>query len=162
MLLQPDFGLFFWTTISFLLLLFILRKYAWGPITEALKDREMSIEKALRSADQARLEMENLQADNTRILNEAKEERNEILKAAKSVKEEIINEAKEQAKKEASKIVEDSRREIENQKMAALTEVKNQIGTIALEVAEKILRKKMEDNKEQEKYIAELVDELKN
>ena len=161
MLLQPDFGLFFWTAICFLILLFILRKFAWKLITDGLKEREESIDKSLRAAEKARHDVEKLHTDNERILNEAKEERSKLLREAKELKDSIIRDAGDKAKEEASRILMEASREIERQKVAAINEVKNQVGAFAIDVAEKILRKKMEDSREQEIYISELVSELK-
>ena len=126
----------------------------------ALKEREQSITEALEAADRAKEEMANLVADNEQLLIEAKDEKNNILKEAKEAKDKIVNEAKDQAKVEAAVIVSDAKREIDNQKNAAIAEVKNHVGALALEIAEKILRKKFESDDEQQKYIVELVDDL--
>ena len=160
-LLTPNLGLIFWTLIVFLVVLFILSKYAWKPIMNAIKEREETIEESLKSAQKARDEMASMKADNEKLLNEAREERMKILKDAKEVKENIINEAKERAKQDAAKIMEDTKREIENQKNAAMAEVKNQTAALAMEIAEKILRKELDNRDSQERYVEKLVDDFK-
>ena len=160
-LLTPNLGLIFWTLIVFLVVLFILSKYAWKPIMNAIKEREETIEESLKSAQKARDEMASMKADNEKLLNEAREERMKILKDAKEVKENIISEAKERAKQDAAKIMEDTKREIENQKNAAMAEVKNQTAALAMEIAEKILRKELDNRDSQERYVEKLVDDFK-
>lgn len=160
-LLTPSIGLVFWSTISFLLLLVLLRKFAWTPILTSVKEREQRIDDAVKQAEIARQEMAKLTADNERLLNEAREERATIIKEAKAVGEKMLSDAKERANVEYSKKVADAAREIENQKMAALTEVKNYAGKMALEIAEKVLKKEFSDPQKQQNYASELVDDLK-
>lgn len=160
-ILAPDPGLIIWTTIVFLILWFMLGKYAFKPIARALKSREDSIEEALRSADEAKIEMENLKADNEKLLNKAREERSKILAEAKEVKNKILSEAKDQAKIEASKIAESNRREIENQKNAAIADIQRAAGELALDIAEKVVRKEMDKSGEQESYIKKLLSDIK-
>jgi F-type H+-transporting ATPase subunit b len=160
-LISPNPGLFLWVLVAFLLLFLLLRKFAWPAIIEGLAEREESIKDALLSAEKARNEMANMQADNIRLLNEAKEEKNAIITEARTMKDTIINDAKEKAKTEANKIVEDARLQIHNEKMAALTDVKNQIGKLSLEVAEKVLRRKLADNAEHTSYVNTLTQEIK-
>lgn len=159
-ILTPDIGLIFWTAVAFLILLGILRKFAWNPILQALRDREETISSALESADKAKEEMEQLKADNEKLIQEAKEERTKILAEAKETKEKIINEAHQKAKKDADKMIEDARSEIENQKAAAMADVKSQAASLAIEAAEKILRRELSDSSAQEKYVAELVEDF--
>ena len=160
-LIKPDPGLVVWTFLVFLILWLLLGKFAFKPIARALRKRENSIEEALQSAEQARAEMEKLHADNEKLLQQAREERSLILKEAKEAKESIINEAKEQAKAEASKITESSRQEIENQKKAAMSELKDLSATLALDVAGKVLRRELKEDKSQQAYAKELLDEIK-
>ncbi len=160
-LLTPDFGLFFWTLVSFLIVFFILKKFAWKPILKMLHERESGIAESIASAEKVRAEMQQLQAQNETLLIKAREERTLMLKEAKETKERIISEAKEQAKVEASKIMDDTRLQIERQKNAALTEVKNEIGNLAVEVAEKILRKQLTGQEAQQDYVKLLADEIK-
>lgn len=160
-LLTPEFGLFFWTLVVFLILVFILSKYAWKPIMAALNEREQGITEALQSAEKAKAEMAALNADNQRILNEAKEEKSKIIREAKDASEKMMNEAREKAKTEAAKILVDAKREIENQKNAVMVDIKNQIGNLATEVAEKMIRKELKKDGEQMGYVNQLVGEIK-
>ena len=127
-LVTPQIGLIFWTTLSFFILLFILKKLAWTPILGAVKDREASIKDALASAENARNEMANLQADNQRILQEARAERDEMLKEARDIKATIVTDAKNAAKAEADAIISAAKALIENEKVAAITELKSSVG----------------------------------
>lgn len=152
-------GLFFWQTLLFLLLLFLLRKYAWKPILNAVEKRETSIEDALNTAEKAREEIEQLKSDNEKILKEARVERDTILKEAREIKEGIISEAKEKANTEANKILVQAQEQIENQKMAAITELKNQVAEMSIQIAEKILRDELSS---QDKQSALVQDQLKD
>lgn len=160
-LLTPEFGLFFWTLIAFLTVFFILRKFAWKPILNMLSEREKGIAESIATADRVRTEMSLLQAENEKLLAQAREERTQMLKEAKDAKDRIISEAKEQAKVEANKIIVDAQAQIQQQKMAALTEVKNEIGTLALSVAEKILRKQLSTADGQDSYMKMLAEDIK-
>lgn len=160
-LVQPGIGLIFWMLLSFTLLLIILRKFAWKPILKALKDRENSIENALQSAQKAKEQMEQLNADNEKIINEAKKERDRLMKEAREVKEKIISDAKEQALVEAHKLTEASRQAIENEKAAAMTEIKNLVATLSVDIAEKIIRQTLENNDKQKELIQSLLNDVK-
>jgi F-type H+-transporting ATPase subunit b len=160
-LVTPALGLVFWTTIAFLLLLFVLKKFAWTPILDAVKQRELDIEVALQQAEKAKAEMAKLTADNEKLLAAAKEERALILKEAKVVGEKLVEEAREKAKVEANKLLADAKAEITTQKLAAITEVKNQVGVLAIELSEKIMRKELAGKDEQQKYAAQLLAETK-
>jgi F-type H+-transporting ATPase subunit b len=158
-LVKPDVGLIFWTTVTFLILLLLLRKFAWKPILGAVKSREASIKESLAAADAAREEMKRLQSDNERILQEARKERDLMLKEAREIRDKIVNDAKTDANEQAEQLVSSAKEQIENQKMAALTELKNQVAEMSIEIAEMILRKELDDKKKQ----GELVDKhLKN
>jgi F-type H+-transporting ATPase subunit b len=159
--IKPDFGLLFWTTVIFLLFWFLIGKFAFRPIAEALKKRESDIQNSLDEAKRARQDMANLKAQNEELLVQAREERAQILKEAKEVRENMIAKAKEEAKVEAQKIVANAKEQIENQKMAAITDLKNQVGNMALEIAGKILHKELQGNAAQEQFVNELVKEFK-
>lgn len=159
--LQPDPGLIFWTLLIFVIVWTLLGRFAFRPIQKALKKREDDIQAALDEAKAARMEMANLRSENEKLLAKAQEERAKILKEAKEAKESIIKEAHDKAKSEYQKIVNNAKQEIENQKMAAMTDLKNQVGTIAIQIAEKVLRRQLEGSSEQEKYVNELVDDIK-
>jgi F-type H+-transporting ATPase subunit b len=160
-LLTPDLGLFLWNLLAFLILFFILKKTAWKPILKSLDEREKGIADSLATAERVKTEMAQLKSENEVLLAKAREERALLLKEARETKDKIINEAKEQAKLEAGKIITDAQAAIESQKMAALTDVKNQVGTLVVEVAEKILRRELSNKAEQENYIRQLSNEVK-
>jgi F-type H+-transporting ATPase subunit b len=150
-------GLFFWQSMIFIGLIFLLRKYAWGPILSAVNERETSIKDALDSAEAARKEMETLQTDNQRILKEARAEKEVMLKEARNTRADLINTAKEEAKAEAEKILIQAQEAIQNEKRAAISELKEQVASIATNIAEKVLQKELESNDKQEKLISQLL-----
>ena len=160
-MLNPPIGLILWNLIAFLVLLFILGKFAWKPILKSLKTRENNIADSLATAERVKAEMAQLKSENEALLAKAREERAQMLKEARDTKDKIINEAKEQAKTEANKIITEAQAAIQQQKMAALTDVKNQVGTLVIEVAEKVLRRELGDKNQQEKFIKELAGEVK-
>lgn len=155
-LVLPDIGLVFWSTIAFLILLFVLGKFAWKPIMKAIGEREQGITEAIASAEKVKLEMAQLKNDNEALLATAREERAVILKEAKDIKDKMINDAKNEAKVQAAKIIADAQASIVNQKMAAITDLKNQVGNLVIEVSEKILRRELANKDEQENYIKQL------
>ena len=158
-LVTPGIGLIFWSTLFFLILLFILGKFAWPAILTAVKARNESIREALDAADRAKAEMAQLQADNEKILAEARSERDAMLKEAKDVKDKLITEAKEKASEEAKKLVQNARESIQNEKAAAINEMKAQMVTLSVDIAEKILRSKLEDSKAQKELVDKLINE---
>jgi F-type H+-transporting ATPase subunit b len=159
-LTTPELGTIIWTTIIFLLLLVLLRAFAWKPILQALKAREESIKGSLESAEDARREMERLKADNETIMQEARAERDELLHEARDARDKMIAEAKKQAKTEADKIIEKARTGIEREKVMAINDIRNQIASLSVEIAEKILGEQLKDNKEQNKLIEKLLDDM--
>lgn len=160
-LVLPDIGLVFWSTIAFLILLFVLGKFAWKPIMKAIGEREQGITEAIASAGKVKLEMAQLKNDNEALLATAREERAVILKEAKDIKDKMINDAKNEAKVQAAKIIADAQASIVNQKMAAITDLKNQVGNLVIEVSEKILRRELANKDEQENYIKQLTADVK-
>ena len=160
-LLLPHLGLIVWTLLAFLIVFFILKKYAWKPILKSLGERETNIANSIASAEKVKLEMAQLKNDNEALLAQAREERAIMLKEAKETKDKIINDAKEEAKIQAAKIITDAQASINNQKMAALTEIKNQVGNLVIEVSEKVLRKELSNKASQEEYIKQLAQEVK-
>jgi F-type H+-transporting ATPase subunit b len=159
-MLEVNIGTVIWTSIAFLTVLFILGKFAWKPILKAIQEREESIELALRSAENAKKEMEALQNNNEKLLNEARIERDKILKEAREAKEAVINEAKSKASEEAEKIVAQARESIHNEKMAAVTELKNQVAVLSIEIAEKIIKEQLSNEDKQKKMIENLVKDV--
>jgi F-type H+-transporting ATPase subunit b len=158
--IKPDFGLLFWTLLIFLLVWIPIGRKVIKPILQALKDREQGIADALASADNAKKEMANLKADNESLLAQAKEERMTMLKEAKDEAARVIAESKNQAKEEANRILANTKTEIENMKQQMLTDVKNQAGNMAIEIAEKIIRKELKGNSEQEAFANQLAKEM--
>ena len=158
--LLPEPGLLLWTTIIFLTFWFLVGKAAFKPIQAALKKRDDDIDTALKSAEQARAEMDNLVAKNEELLAQAREERTQILKEAKEVKDKIIEEAREKADADYRKKVASAVGEINNRKMEMMTEVKNEAGQMALTIAEKILKKELVGSKEHESFVANLVKDI--
>ena len=142
MKLLEDFsiGLFFWQTLLFLLLFFLLKKFAWKPILNAVNEREAGIKNALAEADRARQEMENLKSDNEKILKDARAERDAMIKDARMIKESMISEAKEEAKSQATKLIEQAKTTIQNEKLAAITDLKNQVAELSIDIAEKVMK----------------------
>ena len=157
----PDFGLLLWSTVTFLIFWLIVGRLAFKPIASALRKREDDIQGALDEAKKAQEEMAALQANNDRIVIEAREEQARILKESKDAGNKIIAESKEKAKEEAQKIVTNAKLEIENQAKQAITDVKNQVGNMALEIAEQVLRKELANDTAQQAYVDKLVKEIK-
>jgi len=160
-LLKPDFGLLIWTLLAFLVVYYLLARYAWPTIINGLREREKSIADSLSTAQRVKEEMAQLKSENEALLAKAREERAQLLKEARETKDRIIHEAKEQAKSEAAKVMAESRAALEAQKMAVLTEIKNQAGKLVIEVSEKILRKELSNPTAQEAHIKGLVDSIK-
>lgn len=160
-LITPELGLIFWTGISFAILLFILGKFAWKPILNSVNERENSIIDALKEADKARQEMQNLKSDNEKILKEARAERDALLKEAREIKDSIISEAKAEAKAQANKLVEQAKTTINNEKMAAITELKNQVADLSIDIAEKVMSKELSNEDNQLKLVEKMLGEVK-
>lgn len=160
-LLNHHLGFVIWALVAFLLLLVILKKFAWSPILEALHDRERSIESALDSAQKAKEEMLRLTSENENLLKEARAERDLILKEAKELKDQIVGEAKTSAQVEGAKMLEKAQQEIESQKAAALAQIKGQVAELSIAIAEKVLRNQLEDKSKQEALVSDLLKEVK-
>ena len=152
-------GLFFWQSAIFIGLLFLLKKFAWKPILSAVNERESSIKNALEAAKEARAEMESLQSDNQRILKEARAEKEALLKEARNTKAEIIASAKEEAQQEAQKILSQAQAAIRNEKRAAINALKEQVGSIALDIAEKVLKNELEHKDKQMQLVNQLLED---
>lgn len=159
-LVTPAIGLVFWMLVTFLSILFLLKKFAWKPILKMIKEREDSIEGALQSAEKAKVEMKELQAGNERILAEAIAERENLLKDARDTKDAIIAEAKTKAKEQADRIVAQAMETINNEKLAAITELKNQVATLSIDIAEKILKEHLSSDDKQKTLVNNLMKEV--
>ena len=160
-LLTPGLGLLIWTLLAFLVVFFILKKYAWPAILGGLKKREETIAEALASAERIKAEMAQMKSENESLLAQAREERAGMLKDAKNTADKMVSDAKEKAKAEYDKILTDAQSAIQQQKNAVLTDLKNQVGALVIEVAEKVLRKELNDKAQQENYIKQLAEEVK-
>lgn len=157
--LEPTFGLIFWTTLLFVLTWVILGKFAFKPIITAIRDREENISDSLKAAERARAEVAELKNENEDLLKKAKEERSKILREANEVKTQIIAEAREEAKKEAQKVIADAKHEIATEKAAAFADVKEEVGKIAVEIAEKLMKKDLAADQNQQQLISSLIDD---
>jgi F-type H+-transporting ATPase subunit b len=161
MLTNPSYGLIFWSLVLFLLLYFLLSRFAWGPILSSLRERESSIESALRMADQAKLEMQQLKAGNEKLLAEARLERDRILKEATDVSNQLIEQAKTKATEEGGRMIVQAREAIQNEKNAALAEVKNTAAKLSIDIAERILRRELTDQPAQQQLVDSYLKEVK-
>jgi F-type H+-transporting ATPase subunit b len=159
-LVKPAIGLIFWMLVSFGIIFFILKRFAWKPILTALSERENSIQSAIDEAKKTREEMAALKAGNEKILQEAKLERDKLLKEARDTKDQIIAEAKQKAQKEGERLLAIARESIHNEKMAAITELKNQVASLSIEIAEKILKEELSSQEKQKQLVKALLDDV--
>lgn len=160
-LLIPEVGLVVWHSIAFLLLLFLLTKFAWKPVLKSIKDREESIDNALASAEKAKQEMARLTNENEELLKAARLERDQILKEAKELKDQIVADAKVSAQTEGAKLIEQAKKEIDDQKKRALAEVKNQVSALSLDIAKKVLQQEFADQSKQEALVNDLLKDVR-
>ena len=160
-LITPEYGLIFWTGLSFLILLFILRKFAWKPILGAVNTREQSIMDALASAEAAKKEMENLTADNEKLLKEARIERDVMMKEARELKAKMIADAKEEAQVEADKMISNAQAAIESEKKAAIADIKSQVASLSIEIAEKVVKDELSSKDKQLKLVESMLGDAK-
>ncbi|WP_269234120.1 F0F1 ATP synthase subunit B [Flavobacterium flavigenum] len=158
---QFEFGLFFWQILIFVGLILLLKKFAWKPILDAVNEREQGIKDALLSAENARQEMQNLQADNQRILNEARAERDAMLKEAREMKEQMIADSKNEAQAQGQKMIEQAKAAIESEKNAAMAELKSQVSTLSLSIAEKLLKEELSNKESQTKLVEKMLGDVK-
>jgi len=159
-LLTPNPGLVFWTSLTFLILVFLLKKFAWKPILHALKVREETIESSLQAAERAKAEVEDLIKVRQEMIYEAKKERDEILKETRELKEKILSEAKKSAQEEAEKIIESSRSQIIAEKNLAIKDLKNKLAELSIEIAGKILQSELKSDEKQKEIIDKYLDKV--
>lgn len=159
-LITPGFGLVFWTMITFLILLLILRKFAWKPILDSVSQREEGIKDALASAEQAKKEMQNLQANNEQLLKDARAERDAMMKEAREIKDKMIADAKNEAKDVAAKLIQNAQASIEQEKQAALSELKHQVAELSIGIAETVVKKELSAKKDQLKLVEDLLSDV--
>ncbi|MCQ2958919.1 MAG: F0F1 ATP synthase subunit B [Bacteroidales bacterium] len=160
-LVTPGIGLVFWTTITFLLVVFLLIKFAWKPVLGMINERNKSIEDALKLAETTKAEMKALQADNEKIVAEARKERDTLLKEARELREQMIAQAKADASEEANKIMAAAKQAIENEKNQAMQELKTQVAALSFEIAEKVIGKELENKAASDTIISESINNLK-
>jgi len=156
-----SFGLFIWQVVIFVGLIFLLKKFAWKPILDAVNEREQGIKNALESAESARNEMQNLQADNQRILQEARAERDAMLKDAREMKEKMVADAKSEAQEQGQKMIEQAKAAIESEKNAAMADLKSQVATLSLSIAEKVLKDELSNKESQTKLVENMLGDVK-
>ncbi len=158
---QFEFGLFVWQVLIFVGLIFLLKKFAWKPILDAVNDREEGIKNALLSAENAKKEMLNLQADNQRILQEARMERDNMLKDAREMKETMIADAKNEAQAQGLLMIEQAKAAIQSEKNAVMAELKLQVSTLSLDIAEKLLKDELSNKEAQVKLVEKMLVDAK-
>ena len=158
-LVTPDVGLLFWTFISFAVLFFLLKKFAWKPIVGTVNDREQSIREALDAAEKAKLEVQNLTADNERILKEARAERETLLKEARDIKNKMITDAKDEAQTQASKLIAQAQAAILSEKKAAIADLKNQVAELSVNIAEKVIKEELSNSDKQLKLVEDMLED---
>jgi F-type H+-transporting ATPase subunit b len=160
-LITPDFGLFFWMMVTFTLVFVVLKKFAWKPIVQALKEREDNIQEGILNAEEAKNELKNVKVKSDKILSESVVERDILIRQGREIKETLLAEARQQAEADAKRIVESAKKVIEEEKIAAINQIKLQVASLSVEIAERILRKKLEDGKDQKELMNTLLDEFK-
>ena len=156
-----SFGLFIWQIVIFVGLILLLKKFAWKPILDAVNEREEGIKNALESAENAKKEMQDLQADNQRILQEARVERDSMLKEAREMKEKIVADSKNEAQAQGQKMIEQAKTAIESEKNAAMNELKLQVSTLSLSIAEKVLKDELSNKEAQTKLVEKMLGDVK-
>ena len=156
-----SYGLFFWQAIILVILIVLLAKFAWKPILAALAAREEGISNALLAAENAKKDMQNLKADNEKLLAEARAERDAMIKEAREIKEKMIADAKSEAQKKKEKMIESAKATIESEKNAAMAELKNQVSSLSLEIAETLLKGELSNKEAQTKLVEKMLGDAK-
>jgi F-type H+-transporting ATPase subunit b len=160
-LVSPDYGTIFWMVLAFSLVFYILKKFAWGPLLNMLRDREESIQKALQSADEAREGMTRLKSEHEKMMQEAHAERDLLIAEARQIREQLINKARDEAAQENARLLAHAQRQIESDKLAAINEIRQQVASLSVDIAEKILKTELSDRARQESLIKEQLSDLK-
>ena len=158
---QFSLGLFFWQTLLFIALVFLLWKYAWKPILNAVNDREEGIKNAMAAAEEAKKEMQNVTADSEKLLQEARAEREVMLKEAREIKEKIVADARDLAQVEGDKLIKQAQATIESEKKAAVADIKNQVADLSIQIAEKVIKEQLSDDKKQIKIVDDMLGDIK-
>jgi len=155
------YGLFFWQALILLVLILLLRKFAWRPVLNSLDQREKGIKDALESAESAKLEMQNLKSTNERLMKEAREERDAMIKEARQIKEKMISEASTEATEKANSILVNAQESIKSEKHAALSEIKAQVANLSIEIAEKVVKRELDNKEDQMRLVDNMLDDVK-
>lgn len=160
-LINPGIGLVFWMLVTFVILIFLLKKYAWKPILNAVNKREEDIISALTTAEKAKKEMESLKVDNEKLLAEARAERDAIMKEARDIRKQILDDAKVKAQVQTDKMFQTAKEAIDRQKEAVLYDMKKQISSLALEISEKVIKQELANKDSQQTLVQKMLDETK-
>ena len=160
LLSEFSFGLFIWQTVIVTALILLLRKFAWKPILNTINDREEGIRSAMASAEEARQEMQNLQADNERILKEARAQRDGLIKEARELRQKMIDDAKEEAKAQSEQLLAQAKEAIESEKQVAITSLKNEVADLSLQIAESLTKEQLSSDKKQTELVQKLLKEV--
>ena len=158
---QFSLGLFIIQLILFVGLILLLKKFAWKPILDAVNEREEGISNALLAAENAKKDMQNLKADNEKLLAEARAERDMMMKEAREIKEKMINDAKTEAQVQGEKMIEQAKASIASEKNAAIADLKNQVSALSLEIAEKVLKGELANKEAQTNLVEKMLGEAK-
>ncbi|MBP6038830.1 MAG: F0F1 ATP synthase subunit B [Flavobacterium sp.] len=158
---QFEFGLFFWQVLIFVGLILLLKKFAWKPILDAVNEREEGIKNALLAAENAKKDMQNLKADNEKLLAEARAERDLMIKEAREIKEKMIADAKSEAQAQGEKMIDQAKASIDSEKNAAMAELKNQVSSLSLQIAEKLLQDELSNKEAQTKLVEKMLGDAK-
>lgn len=159
-LITPDFGLFFWMVIVFLVVLFILWRWGFPVVIKMVADRKNYIDESLRKAHEANEKLANIKAESEALLQEAREKQAQILKEAAATRDAIVEKAQDKARAEGTRLLAEAKAEIENQKQSAISEIRAQVAELSVKVAEKILRKELDADGKQMEMIDRLLDEV--
>ena len=160
-LLTPGVGLMFWQLVIFLIVFFVLRALAWKPIMSALHAREAMIDDSIKRAEETKEEMAQMKADNEYLLQEARDERDKIIGLAQEAANQIKEDAKAETSKISEKMIQDAKQTIEAEKKAALAEVRDLVGTLSVDIAEKLLREKLGDDASQQSLVDKFLKDVK-
>lgn len=159
-LLIPSTGLLFWMTIVFLIVLFLLWKFGFPAIVNMVNARKAFIDDSLRKAHEANEKLANIQQMSETLLQEARQKQSQILKEAAQTRDNIVGQAQEKARNESARIIAEAKAEIENEKQNAIRDIRNEVAVLSVQIAEKILREKLSDDKKQMEIIDRMLDEV--
>ena len=159
-ILTPDFGLFFWMLVAFLVVFILLAKFGFPVITQMVEERKNFIDENLRKAHEAQERLANIEKEGESILQEAREKQAQILKEAAETRDAMVAQAQEKAKAEGTRLLEDAKQTIEQEKKAAVAEIRKQVAALSVEIAEKVLKQNLKDNQSQMDFIDRMLNEV--